>query len=137
MTDVVGIVQLTPQASACWIMFGTGVVKTASGWVENLHLAVSDINAARSQHFERGLEVSEIETYGVDEDRAVDDPEQAESYGTGPGFLRLPQGSRRQQLGPPAAAVLGWAATPTASSGGRDKGARDAVVGRAPCADEQ
>lgn len=100
MTDVVGIVQLTPQASACWIMFGTGVVKTASGWVENLHLAVSDINAARSQHFERGLEVSEIETYGVDEDRAVDDPEQAE-------FLRRRQGSRRQQLGPPAAAVLG------------------------------
>jgi hypothetical protein len=35
------------------------------------------------------LEVSEIEIYGVDEDRAVDDPEQAE-------FLRRRQGSRRQ-----------------------------------------
>jgi hypothetical protein len=112
-------------------------VKTAPGCVEILHLVVSDINAARSQLVERGVEVSEVETYGGDQGRAVDDPEQAESYGTGPGFLRLPQGSRRQQLGPPAAVVLGWAATPTASSGGRDKGARDAVVGRAPCADEQ
>jgi hypothetical protein len=53
-------------------------VKTAPGCGENLHLVVSDINAARSQLVERGVEVSEVETYGGDEGRAVDDPEQAE-----------------------------------------------------------
>jgi hypothetical protein len=130
-------VVLTPPGSACSIRFGTGVVKTAPGCVEILHLVVSDINAARSQLVERGVEVSEVETYGGDQGRAVDDPEQAESYGTG---RRFPTPSSRiptAQLGPPAAAVPGWAATPTASSGGRDKGARDAVVGRAACADEQ
>jgi len=118
VTDVVGIVQLTPQASACWIMFGTGVVKTASGWVENLHLAVSDVNAARSQHFERGLEVSEIETYGVDEDRAVDDPEQAEFLRTGRRFPRPssriptatagPSSSCRTRVGGNANGVIRW-----------------------------
>jgi hypothetical protein len=52
--------------------------------VENLHLVVSDINAARSQLVERGVEVSEVETYGGDEGRAVDDPEQAEFLRDGP-----------------------------------------------------
>jgi catechol 2,3-dioxygenase-like lactoylglutathione lyase family enzyme len=78
VTDEVRIVVLTPPGSACSIRFGTGVVKTAPGCVEGLHLVVSDINAACSQLVERGVEVSEVETYGGDEGRAVDDPEQAE-----------------------------------------------------------
>jgi predicted enzyme related to lactoylglutathione lyase len=97
VTDEVRIVQLTPPGSACSIMFGTGVVKTAPGCVENLHLVVSDVNAARSQLVERGVDVSEVETYGGDEGRAVDDPEQAEflrdkppvSYATS----RIPMGT--------------------------------------------
>ena len=56
--------QLTPPGSACSILLGTGVVTTAPGSVENLHLVVSDINAARSQLVEWGVEVSEVETYG-------------------------------------------------------------------------
>jgi catechol 2,3-dioxygenase-like lactoylglutathione lyase family enzyme len=78
VTDELRIVQLTPPGSACSILLGTGVVKTPPGSVENLHLVVSDIDAARSQLVERGVEVSEVETYGGEEGRAVDDPEQAE-----------------------------------------------------------
>jgi catechol 2,3-dioxygenase-like lactoylglutathione lyase family enzyme len=78
VTDELRIVQLTPPGSACSIMLGTGVVKTPPGSVENLHLVVADINAARSQLVERGVDVSEVETFGGDAGRAVDDPEHAE-----------------------------------------------------------
>lgn len=99
---------------------------------------MSDINAACSQLVERGVEVSEVETYGGDQGRAVTIPSRPSSYGTGrpvsSPFFKDPDGNSwaLQQLPYQG----GWA-TPTASSGGRDKGARDAVVGRAPWADEQ
>jgi catechol 2,3-dioxygenase-like lactoylglutathione lyase family enzyme len=78
VTDELRIVQLTPPGSACSILVGTGVVTTPPGSVENLHLVVADINAARSRLVERGVDVSEVETYGGDAGRAVDNPEQAE-----------------------------------------------------------
>jgi catechol 2,3-dioxygenase-like lactoylglutathione lyase family enzyme len=78
VTDKVRIVQLTPPGSACSILLGSGVVRTPPGSIENLHLVVSDIHAARSQLIERGVEVSEVETFGGGEGQKVDDPEQAE-----------------------------------------------------------
>jgi catechol 2,3-dioxygenase-like lactoylglutathione lyase family enzyme len=78
ITDELRVVQLTPPGSACSILLGTGVVTTPPGSVENLHLVVADIYAARSRLVERGVDVSEVETYGGDQGRAVDDPEQAE-----------------------------------------------------------
>jgi catechol 2,3-dioxygenase-like lactoylglutathione lyase family enzyme len=58
------VVQLTPPGSACSICFGTGVVKTAPGSVQGLHLVVSDIHAARAQLVERGVDASEIRELG-------------------------------------------------------------------------
>lgn len=58
------VVQLTPPGSACSICFGTGIVKTAPGSVQGLHLVVSDIHAARAQLVERGVEASEIREMG-------------------------------------------------------------------------
>jgi catechol 2,3-dioxygenase-like lactoylglutathione lyase family enzyme len=58
------VVQLTPPGSACSICFGTGVVKTAPGSVQGLHLVVSDIHAARTQLLERGIDASEIRELG-------------------------------------------------------------------------
>jgi catechol 2,3-dioxygenase-like lactoylglutathione lyase family enzyme len=78
VTDELRIVQLTPPGSACSIVLGTGVVTTPPGSVQNLHLVVADIHAARSGLVERGVDVSEVETFGGDAGRAVDDPEHAE-----------------------------------------------------------
>ena len=58
------VVQLTPPGSACSICFGTGIVKTAPGSVQGLHLVVTDIHAARAQLVERGVEASEIREMG-------------------------------------------------------------------------
>jgi catechol 2,3-dioxygenase-like lactoylglutathione lyase family enzyme len=58
------VVQLTPPGSACSICFGRGVVKTAPGSVQGLHLAVTDIHAARAQLVERGVQASEIRELG-------------------------------------------------------------------------
>jgi predicted enzyme related to lactoylglutathione lyase len=59
------VVQLTPPGSACSICFGRGIVKTAPGSVQGLHLVVSDIHAARAQLLERGVEVSEVKELGT------------------------------------------------------------------------
>ncbi|MEP7066000.1 MAG: VOC family protein [Gemmatimonadota bacterium] len=58
------VVQLTPPGSACSICIGVGVVKTAPGSVQGLHLVVPDIHAARAQLVERGVEVSEVQELG-------------------------------------------------------------------------
>jgi catechol 2,3-dioxygenase-like lactoylglutathione lyase family enzyme len=58
------VVQLTPPGSACSIVFGRGIVKTAPGSVQGLHLVVSDLRAARAELVERGVEVSEVKDFG-------------------------------------------------------------------------
>ena len=58
------VVQLTPRGSACSICIGKGIVKTAPGSVQGLHLVVSDIHAARTELVERGVEVSDIKDFG-------------------------------------------------------------------------
>jgi catechol 2,3-dioxygenase-like lactoylglutathione lyase family enzyme len=64
VSGVMRVVQLTPPGSACSIAFGTGIVDTPPGSVQGLHLVVSDINAARSQLVERGVEVGEVQDLG-------------------------------------------------------------------------
>jgi catechol 2,3-dioxygenase-like lactoylglutathione lyase family enzyme len=61
------VVQLTPPGSACSIIFGAEVTAAAPGSAEGLHLVVSDIEAARAELSEHGVEVSEIfhDTGGV------------------------------------------------------------------------
>jgi catechol 2,3-dioxygenase-like lactoylglutathione lyase family enzyme len=58
------VVQLTPPGSACSIVFGQGIVKTAPGSVQGLHLVVSDLQAARAELLDRGVEVSEVNDFG-------------------------------------------------------------------------
>ena len=54
------VVQLTPPGSACSIIFGSGITSAPPGSAEGLQLVVSDIEAARSELTERGVEVSEV-----------------------------------------------------------------------------
>ena len=54
------VVQLTPPGSACSIIFGTGVTAAEPGSAQGLQLTVSDIDQARAELTERGVEVSEV-----------------------------------------------------------------------------
>ena len=63
VSDEIRFVQLTPPGSACSIALGKGIVEGPPGSVKGLQLVVSDVNAARSQLVERGVEVSEVQTF--------------------------------------------------------------------------
>jgi len=63
VSDEIRFVQLTPPGSACSIAIGTGIVDTSPGSVQGLQVVVSDINAARAQLLERGVEVSGVEEF--------------------------------------------------------------------------
>jgi catechol 2,3-dioxygenase-like lactoylglutathione lyase family enzyme len=53
------IIQFTPPGSGCSVMFGKGITNAAPGSAQNLHLVVSDLEAAREQLLRRGIEVSD------------------------------------------------------------------------------
>ena len=65
ISDDMHIVQLTPPGSGCSIAVGKGIVEVemAAGSVQGLQLVVSDIQAARAQLLERGVEVSPVQHY--------------------------------------------------------------------------
>jgi catechol 2,3-dioxygenase-like lactoylglutathione lyase family enzyme len=54
------VVQLTPPGSEASIIFGKGVTLTAPGSVQGLHLVVYDIETARAELVDRGVEVSDV-----------------------------------------------------------------------------
>ena len=63
VSDEIRFVQLTPPGSACSIALGTGIIDTPPGSVQGLQLVVSDIEAARAELVERGVEVSEVQEF--------------------------------------------------------------------------
>jgi predicted enzyme related to lactoylglutathione lyase len=63
VSDVLRFVQLTPPGSACSIALGVGVTDMPPGSVKGLQLVVPDINAARAELVERGMEVSEVQEF--------------------------------------------------------------------------
>lgn len=54
------VVQFTPPGSEASIIFGKGVTGAAPGSVEALQLTVYDIDAARQELVDRGVDVSEV-----------------------------------------------------------------------------
>jgi predicted enzyme related to lactoylglutathione lyase len=63
VSDEIRFVQLTPPGSACSIALGKGVVDSEPGSVKGMQMVVSDINAARAELVERGVEVSEVQEF--------------------------------------------------------------------------
>ena len=63
VSDDIRFIQLTPPGSACSITIGKGVIDTPPGSVQGMQMVVSDINAARSELVERGVEVSEVQDF--------------------------------------------------------------------------
>jgi catechol 2,3-dioxygenase-like lactoylglutathione lyase family enzyme len=54
------VVQFTPPGSPCSIHFGTGVTSAVPGSARGLYLVVSDIQSARAELVDRGVDVSEV-----------------------------------------------------------------------------
>jgi predicted enzyme related to lactoylglutathione lyase len=65
VNEEIRFVQLTPPGSACSIAIGTGLGATtpAPGTAQGLQLVVADIDAARAELAERGVDVSEISRF--------------------------------------------------------------------------
>ena len=63
VSDEIRFVQLTPPGSACSIVIGEGIVDTPPGSAQNLQLVVSDVEAARTELLERGVDVTEIQDF--------------------------------------------------------------------------
>jgi catechol 2,3-dioxygenase-like lactoylglutathione lyase family enzyme len=54
------IIQLTPPGSGCSIIFGKNLTPAAPGSAQGLYLIVSDIQAARQNLLDRGVQISEV-----------------------------------------------------------------------------
>ena len=63
LSEGLRFVQLTPPGSACSIALGEGITDAAPGSVRGMQIVVSDINAARAELVERGVEVSEVQQF--------------------------------------------------------------------------
>jgi predicted enzyme related to lactoylglutathione lyase len=63
ISDEMRFVQLTPPGSACSIALGTGIVDSEPGSLQGLQLVVPDIDAARGELVERGVEVGEVQEF--------------------------------------------------------------------------
>jgi catechol 2,3-dioxygenase-like lactoylglutathione lyase family enzyme len=61
ISDEMRLVQLTPLGSACSIHLSTGILNIPPGVLEGLQLVVSDIEAARAELVERGVEASLVQ----------------------------------------------------------------------------
>jgi catechol 2,3-dioxygenase-like lactoylglutathione lyase family enzyme len=58
--DQFRVVQMTPPGSACSVTIGTGLIDSAPGSLKGLQLVVADVEAARAELLERGVEVSPV-----------------------------------------------------------------------------
>ncbi|HET8620985.1 MAG TPA: VOC family protein [Acidimicrobiales bacterium] len=56
-------VQCTPPGSACSIAFGTGISPMEPGTLQGLQMVVPDIEAARKELLDRGVDVGDVEDH--------------------------------------------------------------------------
>ena len=63
VSDEMRFVQLTPPGSACSIAIGSGIMESEPGSVQGLQLVVADVEAARAELRERGVEVGEVQHF--------------------------------------------------------------------------
>jgi predicted enzyme related to lactoylglutathione lyase len=63
VSEELRFVQLTPPGSACSISLTSGAHQMQPGSLEGLQLVVADIDAARAELSQRGVEVSEVQQF--------------------------------------------------------------------------
>jgi catechol 2,3-dioxygenase-like lactoylglutathione lyase family enzyme len=61
ISEEMRLVQLTPPGSDCSIHLSTGILNMPPGILEGLQLVVPDIEAARSELIERGVEAGPVQ----------------------------------------------------------------------------
>jgi catechol 2,3-dioxygenase-like lactoylglutathione lyase family enzyme len=61
LDDEIRLIQLTPPGSGCSIHLSTGILNMPPGMLEGLQLVVSDIEAARAELVERGVEAGPVQ----------------------------------------------------------------------------
>lgn len=69
------VVQMTPPGSACSISIGVGITKSKPGSAQGLHLVVTDIDAARAELADRGVDVGEVVHFGAEGMQPGRDPD--------------------------------------------------------------
>ena len=74
-SDEFRVVQMTPPGSACSVTIGIGITSGDPGSYRGTHLVVADIEAARVELVERGVDVSEVRHMGPDGWAPGADPE--------------------------------------------------------------
>lgn len=70
-----GVFQFTPHGSACSIQFGQNLTSASPGSVQRTYLIVSDIEHARNELIDAGIEVSELFHLGATGFAPGPDPE--------------------------------------------------------------
>ena len=68
------VIQFTPPGSGCSVIFGKNVTAAAAGSARSLYLIVADIEAARAELLDRGVEVSEAFHDAGDAHAGADEP---------------------------------------------------------------
>jgi len=63
ISDDVRIVQLTPVGSACSIAISTDMVASTPRSVQGIQMVVPDVDAARAELLQRGVEVSAVQHF--------------------------------------------------------------------------
>jgi predicted enzyme related to lactoylglutathione lyase len=63
VSDEIRFVQLTPPGSACSIALGKGITDQPPGSVKGVQMVVADIDAARTELVDRGVEVGEVQEF--------------------------------------------------------------------------
>ena len=61
VSEDIRFVQLTPPGSACSIAIGKGLTQLTPGSLDALQIVVSDIQQARAELADRGVDVSEVD----------------------------------------------------------------------------
>jgi predicted enzyme related to lactoylglutathione lyase len=63
VSDEIRFVQLTPPGSACSIALGKGITEEPPGSVQGVQMVVADIETARTELVDRGVEVGEVQDF--------------------------------------------------------------------------
>jgi predicted enzyme related to lactoylglutathione lyase len=63
VSDEVRFVQLTPPGSACSIAIGKGLSDAEPGSVQGMQVVVTDIEAARAELVQRGVEATDVQEF--------------------------------------------------------------------------
>jgi predicted enzyme related to lactoylglutathione lyase len=63
VSDAMRFVQLTPPGSPTSIAIGEGLGQMEPGSLEGLQIVVEDVEAARAELVDRGVEISEVQSF--------------------------------------------------------------------------